>query len=116
MEKLVLKLLEKAKKDQEKKLKNFKILIELLKKENEHKENWKDKSDIKFWEEHYEKSEKGVKEYLEKLEGLCQEIGTLERWQRVDWSTVSVKRRIYELKTRQRARERRKKKKDQGLK
>lgn len=116
MEKLVLKLLEKAKKDQEKRLKNFKLLIELLKKENEYKESWEHKSDIKFWQDHYEKSEKGIKEYLEKVEKLCQEIETLERWQRVDWSTLSIKRRIYELKTRQNARERRKKKKSQGLK
>lgn len=116
MERQVLKVFEKAKKDQEKRLKGLKNLIELLKKENEHKEDWHLKSDITFWEEHYEKKAKEIKIYLEKIEGLCQEIKDLERWERVDWSIFSVRRRTYELKTRQQARERRKKKKTQGLK
>lgn len=116
MEKQVLKVLEKARKDQEKRLKDFKILIELLKKENEYKEDWTLKSDVKFWEEHYEKKAEEIKIYLEKVEGLCQELKDLERWQRVDWAIFSVKRKIRGLRGKQQARERRKKKKTQGLK
>ena len=68
MERQVLKVLEKARKDQEKRLKDFKILIELLKKENEHQEDWTLKSDIKFWEELHEKKAEEIKIYLEKVE------------------------------------------------
>ena len=116
MERQVLKVLEKARKDQEKRLKDLKILIELLKKENEYKEDWTLKSDVKFWEENYEKKAEEIKIYLEKVEGLCQELKDLERWQRVDCAIFAVRSRTYELKTRQQARERREKKKTQGIK
>ena len=114
MERQVLKVLEKARKDQEKRLKDFEILIELLKKENEYQEAWEDwtlKSEIKFWEELHEKKAEEIKIYLEKVEGLCQELKDLERWQRVDWAILSVKRKTRGLKGKQQARERREKKK-----
>lgn len=117
MERQVLKVLEKARKDQEKRLKDFKIVIELLKKEiellkkeNEYKEDWTLKSDINFWEELHEKKAEEIKIYLEKVEGLCKELKDLERWQRVDWAILSVKRKIRGLKGKQQARERREKK------